>query len=423
VTDESAKNDLPESRVPELARRVAAFGVYPREPFRNATRDSHPRHVGRLRGRLPLSALVFPLIATACGSLELVEGTPSKGEAGAPREGGVDATEAASLPDATDAEPRTDATGDCREGLVILASGQDEVGVGGLAVDSTNVYWTKNVSGTVMKVPKCGGVPSALASEQNGLWAIAVDGTSVYWTTSSTNCVGTGTVMKVGLDGGKPITLASSPCPSAITVDAQSVYWTDSLSNTVEKVSLRGGRVTTLASGQEGPSSIAVDAESVYWTNGANGGPHYASVVKVALKGGTPATLGWGQAYADGIAVGAIDVYWTNMGTDGYGTVVKTALGGGTPATLVSPASQQVLNGGIVVDATNVYWVNSGALSVTPYSGAVMRKPQSGGTPTTLVSAQFNPLAIAVDATSVYWTSTTAGPGPSTGTVVARAPK
>ena len=67
--------------------------------------------------------------------------------------------------------------------LVTLASGlllPDDIAIG-----AASVYWT-NFSGTVMKVPVEGGLPTTLASGQGDPGYIAVDATSVYWTNAGT---------------------------------------------------------------------------------------------------------------------------------------------------------------------------------------------------------------------------------------------
>ena len=60
-------------------------------------------------------------------------------------------------------------------------------------------------------------------------------------------------------------------------------------------------------------------------------------------------------------------------------------------------ASDQQLPWGIAVDATYVYWTNRAA------SGAVMRMPKGGGTPSALVPSLSYPSSIAVDDAEVYW--------------------
>ena len=74
-------------------------------------------------------------------------------------------------------------------------------------------------------------MPVTLASNPFGSWGIAVDATAVYWTNVSTG----GSVMKVGLSGGTPVTLANQDSPNAIAVDANAVYWANN-GGTVMKV-------------------------------------------------------------------------------------------------------------------------------------------------------------------------------------------
>ena len=86
---------------------------------------------------------------------------------------------------------------------VTLAAGQ--MFPSGVAVDTTTVYWTNRdalqgpgvpdtnySAGSIMKVPLVGGTPVAVACGQSDPYAIAVDSTSIYWT----NPIG-GTVMKL----------------------------------------------------------------------------------------------------------------------------------------------------------------------------------------------------------------------------------
>ena len=68
-------------------------------------------------------------------------------------------------------------------------------------------------------------------------------------------------------------------------MDATSVYWANVTGGTVMKLGLSGGTPATLASGQNHPHFIAVDTTSVYWTNLGTGTPMNfsdGSVMKVA---------------------------------------------------------------------------------------------------------------------------------------------
>jgi hypothetical protein len=114
--------------------------------------------------------------------------------------------------------------------------------------------------------PLAGGTPTTLASG-GGLYFLAVDATSVYWTDNLT-----GTVMSIPIDGvpdgGTPTTLASGQNqPAGMALDGKSVYWANNGSGTLMKVPLSGGAVTTLATMQTAAQFVAVDATSVYWSN------------------------------------------------------------------------------------------------------------------------------------------------------------
>ena len=172
------------------------------------------------------------------------------------------------------------------------------------------------------------------------------------------------------------------------------------VSGTVKKVGINGGTVTTLASGLDSPSGIAVDATSVYWTETGS-----RTIKKVVINGGTVTTLASGLDSPSGsIALdGSTSVYWTEFGSRaGSGAVKRVGTNGGTVTTLASGLSRPF---GIAIDATSVYWTESG-------SGTVKKVRKDEGTVTTLASGLSSPYGIAVDSTSVYWTENN-----STGTV------
>jgi hypothetical protein len=276
--------------------------------------------------------------------------------------------------------------------------------IAGIAVDSTNVYWTQGTgSGTgAFGKPFAGGspVPFGGAVDPRG---IVVDLTHVYWAD-----YGNGSISSAALLGGAPVQILPAPDsgaptgPTALTSDARNVYWVDSRLGTVNQMPLGGGAVTILATGRLTPVAIAVDATSVYWVDYGSAGSN-GSVNKVPIgtpdSGMPPATpLASSEQQPSGIAIDAANVYWTDRTNPG-GTVKSVSIRGGA----ITPIAQnQGAPYGVAVDSQFVYWTNYD-------DNTVLKAPIGGGMAYTLASSQNNPSAIAVDDKNVYWANQGSG--------------
>ena len=310
-------------------------------------------------------------VSAGCGALLGIEDfSPAQGDGGAVRDGDGSAGDSSGEP----AGCGPSCAGTCSGGecVVTLATGQTETLF--VAVNSKGVYWENDTPvPVVMTVPLDGGTPSTVTS-LGDLCPFAVDETSLYFAVNGGP--GGGLVLKMPLEGGSAVTLASGLTnPWSIVVGANDVYWTecDDAGSVMAAPTSGGGTPTTLLTGLMLPCDqplqygMAVNATTLFWrTNDAN------IVASLPLDGGAPGQIHFGNMAQNWPVMMAADdtaIYYTNAGgsTTGLpGNVLKESLEGGAPVTL---ATGQTSPYGIAVEGRSVYWGdvgggNAGAASI-----------------------------------------------------------
>jgi hypothetical protein len=120
--------------------------------------------------------------------------------------------------------------------------------------------------------------------------------------------------------------------PGDLAIDGTSIYYTNLGDDSIRKVDLSGGAVTTLAINQYRPERIAVDGTYVYWSSNLGSG-----VFRTLEDGqGTPAAVAV-AAGPWGVAADSSYLYWSDTTTTGTPSIWRGAMdGGGTPTALLS---------------------------------------------------------------------------------------
>ncbi len=289
--------------------------------------------------------------------------------------------------DATTFDAVTDAgdAGDGGPNIVTLATGQSSIVE--LTVDNSNVYWTAAKTVMSCSVNGCGQPTALVTNAPYSTTSIATDGVNVYFQ------AGYASACAVGGCNNSPTQLSEGG--SGLATDGSYVFYADGTHPGLAKCSISGCTTPPpmLISGGN-YNQFAVDGTNVYWTNRSNGSEVY-SCAKTGCSSGTLIADGQGGVNApEGIATDGKNVYWANSGS---GTIQQCAVTGcnDQPTTLATAQNNPLR---VATDGVNVYWVEQGAGNV--------RKCAVGGCsnkPTTLASGQTSPSSIAVDSTSVYW--------------------
>ena len=363
--------------------------------------------LGAPRMRRPLATATLLALAAACGGKvdagsdrpPLAENDASPYDAHATSDAGPPSVpDAAQLPCGPDSGAETTiatlglpASGFQYEGLAIVANGGD-------------IYWSvraiPTTAGMVLKVPRCGGAVTTLASDQTDPVTLVVQGDTVFWGTMGDDNSGTphGTVMRAPTTGGSATALVTGTAIylGNMAVGATAVYsvaWLSPVSSSsgAWEVPIDGGAPVGLGPEQIF-TSIAVDAQHVFLAT-AVGDVSESQIQSVPLSGGDPTVLVPSGVGSMPIVLDEASIYYLSLPS----TLTRIAKGGGTPEsiadtrTTVPPA----------VDDAYVYWVEGNVSN--GIADAVKRAPKAAtGAGTTTLSSSYA-TAIAVDDAYVYW--------------------
>jgi hypothetical protein len=235
------------------------------------------------------------------------------------------------------------------------------VGVNGLAIDATNVYWT--LPRQVWREPLAGG-PATLVFSAPGpddnLGALAVTSSGLYFGDEQGGVVSTIAWLPTGASASSTVWDVGG---SVNTLVAQGGLVYAFSQNTVTGAQwlstapeTGGGWPMQVDAAGTSIESFAVSSTGVYFTHVASAD---ANIYYLPQGGGPAVVAVSGQPGPTVVAADDTAVYWFNAGD---GSIRKQSLCGGTQVILARGQIAQVMS----VDAQNLYWGSTNGLWVTP---------------------------------------------------------
>jgi hypothetical protein len=177
------------------------------------------------------------------------------------------------------------------------------------------VFWNNDGDGNILRAPKDGGPPVVLATVTVPPGGLAVDSTYVYFADQDASAIS-----RVQQDGGGLMLLGTTPdagrFPPRLAVDAVNIYWSGVTNGSIMQLPKDGGAFFELASGYTTPSGIATDGTYVYFGVPTTDG----GVFKVPVGGTTVTPLATQQNRPGALAVSGPFVVWANAGD---GTIMR----------------------------------------------------------------------------------------------------
>ncbi len=229
-----------------------------------------------------------------------------------------------------------------------------------LARDSTHLYWLENNApdgGAIKKIPLGGGAVSTVFSSDTMFLAqsIAVAGGNVIFAEHVFPYPQSGSrLLKVPVSGGTPTPFASSvTLLGKIRAKGADAYWIDE--NSLNRVALVGGSVSSLAKGLYLPRDFVLTTDSAVWLQeSCCASPVKGLIRKVPLAGGSIATLSNTVVGPQRLANTIDSILWAEGDSFiGNARIARIKVSTGTIETMIAGVMSDLAP--ITVDAANVY--------------------------------------------------------------------